>query len=201
VVCVYDVSSYFFQLLAIYLFLKFHEEHPVLSVVTMSIVVVVSTLNRESSALSVSILAVLLLMRYGFKSSTLLNILILTVSFLFTYIGLRYWIIDPYDVHITNINVGKYWKTMNLYGLLFWAIFFCLPMAIADSKENRLLISAFFLFSAPYVYTCLKDGILWEVRLYIPLFLGALFLSKLDTSRNVIQISELRLSRLKEVFG
>ena len=193
VVCVYDVSSYFFQLLTIYILLKFYREEPVFSMVTLGILIVVSTLNRESSALSVSMLAVLLLSRYGFKRRILWSVLILAVCFLLTYVGLRFWIVDPYHVHIRNHDVGKYLKTINLYGLLFWVIFFYLPMAIADSKENRFLIGAFFLFGAPYVYTCLKDGVLWEVRLYIPLFLGAFFLGKLDTSRHIVRISELQL--------
>lgn len=197
VVCVYDVSSYFFQFLALYLFIKFYDEEPVFTMITLSALMIISTLNRESSALSVSMLGVLLLTRYGAKKSTLWSLLILSASFLSTYIGLRYWITNPSDLHIRNLDVGNYLKTSNLYGFLFWAIFFYLPMAIADTKENRFLIGAFFLFSAPYVITCLKDGVLWEVRLYIPLFLGALFISKLDTSKQTVRISELRFGQLR----
>lgn len=201
VVCVYDVSSFFFQLLTIYLLLKFYEGKYVFTIVTLSILIILSALNRESAALSVSMLAVLLLTRYGLKGKSLGAVLILESCFFMTYVGLHYWIQDPMDIGIINGDVGKYLRTINLYGLLFWAIFFWLPMAIADSKENRFLIGAFFLCSAPYVYTCLKDGVLWEVRLYIPLFLGSLFLSKLDTSRHVIRISELRFRHFRKISG
>jgi hypothetical protein len=84
-----------------------------------------------------------------------------------------------------------------MIGLIFWGLFFYLPMAIAATVENKWLIVAFFILSLPYIYSCLKGGVLWEVRLYIPLFLSALFLSKLDVSAHAIRLSNftLRMSR------
>jgi hypothetical protein len=191
VVCCYDVSSYFFQLLILYIFLQFSPRHYFLSLSIICGLIILSTLNRESSALSVSMISLLLLTKYGWEKKNLVAIGSAAICFLTTYIALRFLIVNPEDLHVINAAAGNLLLDINVVGLLFWGLFFYLPMAIADSTENKYLIGVFFLFSLPYVITCLKDGILWEVRLYIPLFLGALFLSKLDVSEHAIRIADL----------
>jgi hypothetical protein len=178
-VCCYDVSSYFFQLLVLYVFLRWSDRYYLLSLLGIGVLIVLSTLNRESSALSVSMVALLLLTRYGINRKVILSIAGIAGCFLITYIALRHFIVDPRNIRVVNLQAGKILIDTNMIGLIFWLLFFYLPMAIADSTGNRWLIGLFFLFSGPYIFTCLKDGVLWEVRLYIPLFLGALFLSKL----------------------
>lgn len=195
VVCCYDVSGYFFQLLILYIFLKFADRLYFLALFTICELIILSTLNRESSALSVPMIGLLLLIRYGITKKTLISIGALAACFLAAYAALRILITDPQHLRIINIQAGKLFIGTNLIGLIFWGLFFYLPMAMADGPENRWLIGAFFLFSLPYVITCLKDGVLWEVRLYMPLFLGALFFSKLDVSAAVLKISALRMSR------
>jgi hypothetical protein len=190
-VCCYDVSSYFFQLLILYILLKFSDRYYWGSIATIGLLIVASTLNRESSALSVSMVALLLLTRYGINRKVLTGIGVVAVCFLATYVALRVLVIDPRHLRIINFQAGKLFIDTNIIGLIFWGLFFYLPLAMADGPENKCLIGAFFLFSLPYVFTCLKDGVLWEIRLYIPLFLGALFLSKLDVSTHVIRLMEI----------
>jgi hypothetical protein len=192
-VCCYDVSSFFFQLLTLYVFLRITDKHYWLSVFLISGLIVLSTLNRESSALSVSLIVLLLATRYGFNRRVILGMGMIAASFLGSYIGLHHFITDPSHMSIVNTQAGKLLIDTNMIGLFFWGLFFYLPMAIAVSPENKWLIGAFFLLSSPYIYTCLKDGVLWEVRLYIPLFLGALFLSKLEVSRHILKLSSLTL--------
>lgn len=190
-VSVYDVSSFFFQLLILYIFLRWSAKHFVVTMLVISALIVVSTLNRETSALSVSMIALLLLTRFGISRKTLFGIAGIAACFLATYIGLRILVVDPQHLRIVNIQAGKLFIDTNMIGLIFWLLFFYLPMAIADSNENKWLIGVFLLFSLPYILTCLKDGVLWEVRLYVPLFLGSLFLSKMDVSENVLRITDL----------
>ena len=197
-VACYDVSSYFFQLLILYIFLRFSPKHYSLSMTIIGLLIILSTLNRESSALSVSMISLLLLTTYGWSRKTITGIGILAVCFLSTYIALRYFIVDPKHLHILNIQAGKLLIDTNMIGLIFWGLFFYLPMAMADSNENKYLIGVFFLFSLPYIITCLKDGVMWEVRLYVPLFLGSLFLSKLDVSGHVLRITDF-LASLQEL--
>jgi len=197
-VCCYDVSSYFFQLLIIYIFLRFAERYYWATMLAIGALIILSTTNRESSALSVSMVTVLLLTRYGLTRKTLVGVVVSAVCFLATYVALRVLIVDPQHERIFNNQVGQFFLDTNLIGLLFWGLFFYLPFAIADETENRILIGLFFVLSLPYIITVLKDGVLWEVRLYIPLFLGALFLSKLNVSAHAFRVSRF-FSRLRVV--
>ena len=190
VVCCYDVSSYFFQLLILYLFLKYIDRYRTATLIGIGTLLIISTVNRESSALSVSMVVLLLLTRYGINRQTLISSGALAVCFLATYIALRYFIQDSAHLQIFNIQAGHLLIDTNITGLLFWGLFFYLTMAMANAAENRWLIAVFFLFSFPYILTCLKDGVMWEVRLYIPLFIGSIFLSKLDTSLHVIRLTD-----------
>jgi hypothetical protein len=188
-VCCYDVSSYFFQLLIIYIFLRFADRHYWGTMLSIGALVILSTVNRESSALSVSMAAILLLTRYGLTRKTLIGVGALAACFLATYVALRIFIVDPQHIRIMNPEAGKLFIDTNMIGLLFWMLFFYLPFAIAEKTENRILIGLFFVLSLPYIITVFKDGVLWEVRLYIPLFLGALFLSKLNVSAHAFRVS------------
>lgn len=188
VVCCYDVSSYFFQLLILYIFLKYIDRYRVLTLVVIGALLILSTLNRESSALSVSMIVLLLVCRFGINRYTLVGCMGLAASFLLTYIGLRYFIRDSSSLHIINLQAGHLLIDTNIIGLLFWGLFLYLPLSMAYSAENRWLIAGFFLFSLPYIITCFKDGVLWEVRLFVPLFIGSIFLSKLDTSSQMVRL-------------
>jgi hypothetical protein len=196
VVCCYDVSSYFFQLLILYIFLKYIDRYRMLTLSIIGALLIISTLNRESSALSVSMIILLLLAKYGINRRTILSCCWLAACFLLTYLGLRYFIRESSNLHIVNIQAGHLLIDTNIIGLFFWALFFYLPLSIANSAENRCLIAVFFLFSLPYILTCLKDGVLWEVRLYVPLFIGSIFLSKLDTAANIIRLTDRRTLRI-----
>ncbi len=198
-VACYDVSSYFFQLLILYIFLRFNHRQFWGTMIAVCALLIVSTTNRESSALSVSIIAVLLLTQYGFVRKSLIAIAAMAVCFLATYVALRILVVDPQHLHIVNIQMGNLLIDTNAMGLFFWLLFFYLPMAMAGEAENRWLIGLYFLFSLPYILTCLKDGVMWEVRLYIPLLLGSLFLSKLYVSAHVLRITSL-IGDLKALF-
>jgi hypothetical protein len=132
---------------------------------------------------------VLLLTRYGIARKTFTGVGLMAVCFLATYVALRVFIVDPQHLHIMNTQVGQFFLDTNLIGLLFWGLFIYLPFAIAEETENRILIGLFFVLSLPYIITVFKDGVLWEIRLYIPLFLGALFLSKLNVSAHAFRVS------------
>ena len=196
VVCCYDVSSYFFQLLILYIFLKHIDRYRRATLLAIGILLIISTLNRESSALSVSMVVLLLLTRYGINRRSLINSCALAACFLGTYVALRYFIQDTAHLQIINVQAGHLLIDTNIIGLLFWGLFFYLTLAISNTSENRWLIAVFFLFSLPYILTCLKDGVMWEIRLYVPLFIGSILLSKLDTSMHVIRLTDRNTLRI-----
>ena len=61
----YDLSSYFLQLLILYVFLKNIDGRYSQTMTTIMGLIVLSTLNRESAEVSVAMIALLLLTRYG----------------------------------------------------------------------------------------------------------------------------------------
>jgi len=190
-VCMYDVSSYFFQLLILYIYLRYIDQRFIETILFICLIVILSTLNRESSALSVSMIALLLFKKMGITKKSAASIASIAFSFLVTYLALRNFIVDRQHIRIINIQAGQFLIDTNIIGLIFWGLFFYLPMVIANSNENRYMIAFFHLLSLPYILICLKDGVLWEVRLYVPLFISSLFLSKLTPSGFTIHLKDL----------
>lgn len=183
VVCPYDISSYFFQLLVIFIYLKYSNRYYRLTLFLVCFLLVLATLNRESSALTVSFLVLLTLCKFGItKRSILFNTLIIT-SFLATYFSLRYYITEINEQKTQNdyLSYNLFFFPQNL-GIIFWVVFFYLSIVIANSQDNKIMIIIYHLASLPYIWICFHAGYLWETRLYIPLFLGSLCFSKLDMS-------------------
>jgi hypothetical protein len=183
VVCPYDISSYFFQLLIILIFLKYFETRYILSLAVICLLLILSTLNRESSALTLSFLAVVIYCKWGITRKSLISIFMIVLSFLSTYFALRYFIKTP-DLAIVTIDYLNYnlFFEANQVGILFWALLLYFTMATANSKENKVLIVCYHIASLPYIWSCFTAGVLWEVRLYMPVFLGSLILGKIDPS-------------------
>jgi len=183
VVCPYDISSYFFQLLILFVFLKYFDKYFAISLTVICLLMVISTLNRESSALTVSFLMLVLLCKFGLNKRAIFSISLIALSFLSTYLALRYFIKTPdprkFTIDFVQYNLFFY---ANRLGILFWLIFLYFTLTISNSKENKALIGVYHIISLPYIWTCLTAGVLWELRLYIPLFLGSLFLAKIDTA-------------------
>jgi len=189
----YDLSSYFLELLILYVFLKNIGSRYSQTMTTIMGLVVVSALNRESAEVSVAMVAVLLLTRYGATRRVLWNIAGMVGCWLVTYVALRVVIgaggPPPKAAAITST---AFEPDMFMMGVIFWVLFIYLPFAIAATEENKYLIGAFFLFSLPYIVSSLATGDLWAVRLYVPLFLGALFLSRLEVAGAAVKVSELK---------
>jgi hypothetical protein len=175
----YDVLSYFFLILIAFIFLKYYEKDFILTISSVSLLLILSTLNRESSALSVSFLLAILLFRYGLNKKTIVSMSLFAFVFLATYISLRL-LIRRTPPEPLNPLVRNFTALPNILGILFWVVLGAFVHFLSNARENRYLILFFYLISLPYVFVVFRDGVLWEMRLYIPLFLGAIFLSKLD---------------------
>lgn len=182
VVVPYDVSSYFFLLLFYYLLLSYLEKQSVLKLVLLSLVILVSTFNRESSALSLSLAATLLYSKFGLKKETILPIAVLGIVFLGVYFGLRL-MAEHFTTNDGNLLIENFTQPKNILGILFWLVFFSFTLILAKDKKAVQLILLFHLLSFPYLLLCFYTGILYEIRLYIPLLLTSLLLGKTQLSR------------------
>lgn len=186
VICPYDVCSYFFQLFTIYIFLEFIDRHYWPALLSTCLLIALGTLNRESSALTVAYLVLLVLGKKGLNNKGWISIISFIICFLTPYLALRFFIKDPPGWHspdtVDKFQLNLQWD-LSHWGIVFWILFSWLAFAICRNRENRRLIMYFYLACLPYIYACLISGVLWELRLFIPVFIGALFLSHLNTSR------------------
>ncbi len=182
VIVPYDISSYFFLLVFFYFLIQYLEKQSVSKLIFLSIIILVSTLNRESSALSLSLAATLLYFKFGLKKKTILPIAVLGLVFISVYFGLR-MVNENFTTNDGNLLIENFTQPKNLLGILFWLVFFIFTLMLAKDKKAAQNILIFHLLSFPYLILCFYTGILYEIRLYIPLFLTSLLLSKTELSR------------------
>jgi hypothetical protein len=195
----YDLSSYFLELLILYVFLKNIDSRYGQTMTTVMGLIVLSALNRESAGVSVALIAVLLLTRFGATRRVIWSIVGMAACWLVTYVVLRLVIGAGGPPPKAAADAGNGFEPdMFMMGVIFWVLFVYLPFAMAPTEENKWLIGGFFLLSLPYIITSIWSGDLWAVRLYVPLFLGALFLSRLDVAGAAVRISD-TISRRRPV--
>lgn len=182
VIVPYDVSSYFFLLLFFWVFVKYLDNKSPGNFILLAVIVAVSTLNRESAALSVSLAATLLCSRSGLKKATIIPVAALAGTFLTVYLGMRL-VAETFSTNDGNLLLQNFTQPKNILGLVFWFTFFAFTILISNGKEQTRNILVFHALSAPYIVMCLYTGILYEARLYVPLFLTGLILAKISAGR------------------
>lgn len=182
VIVPYDASSYFFLLLFFWLLLKYLEKNSFSNLIILAVILLISTLNRESSALSISAAATLLLSKFGLKKETILPVAVLGTVFISVYLGMRF-LNQSFSTNDGNLFLQNFTQPKNILGLLFWLTFLAFTLLISNGKEQIKNILVFHLLAAPYIFMCFYTGILYEARLYVPLFLTGLMLAKISVER------------------
>lgn len=184
----YDVSSYFFLLVFFWFLMKYLEQNSTKNLIILVAILAISTINRESSALSISLTATLLYTKFGIKKESIFPVVVLGIIFFAIYLGMRFSQ-GTFTTNDGNLFLQNFTDFKNLLGILFWAVFFVLPLMLAKDKKAFNSIIIFHILSIPYIAMCFYAGILYETRLYIPLFLTVLFLSKFDVKKIAAQNS------------
>lgn len=179
VIVPYDVSSYFFLLLFFYFFLKYLGENNHAKLIILAVIIIISTLNRESSALSLSLAATLLLSKFGIKKESILPVAVLGGTFVAVYLGMRFFS-QSFTTNDGSLLLENFTQPKNYLGLLFWAVFLLFSLLISKDKTAVRNILLFHALSLPYILMSFYSGILYEVRLYVPLFLTSLFLAGIE---------------------
>ena len=179
VIVPYDVSSYFFLLVFFYFLLKNLEKSSSLNLIILGFILIISTLNRESSALSISLAATLLYAKLGLKKEMIKPILILAIAFIAVYFGMRF-MNESFSTNDGNLLLQNFTEPKNMLGLLFWIVLFIFSLIIAKNHQAKRNILIFHLFAIPYLLMCFYTGIIYEIRLYVPLFLTSILLSRID---------------------
>ena len=178
----YDVSSYFFLLVFFWFLMKYLEQNSTKNLIILVVILAISTINRESSALSISLAATLLYTKFGIKKESIFPVAVLGISFVAIYLGMRLSQ-GNFTTNDGNLFLQNFTDPKNGLGILFWAVFFVFTLILAKDKQSKNLIFLFHFFSIPYIAMCFYTGIIYEIRLYVPLFLASLLIGKLHLSK------------------
>ena len=182
VIVPYDVSSYFLIVLFFYFLLKYLEKNSDFNLIILVVILMISTLNRETSALSISLAATLLYSKYGLRKEMVKPVLILALTFIAVYLGMRF-LHESFTTNDGNLLFQNFSEPKNILGFLFWMVFFLFTIIIAKDQHAKRNIILFHVFSIPYVLMCIYTGIMYEIRLYIPIFITSLLISRTDISK------------------
>ena len=182
VIVPYDVSSYFLIVLFFYFLLKYLEKNSNFNLIILVVILMISTLNRETSALSISLAATLLYSKYGFRKELIKPVLIFALTFIAVYLGMRF-LHESFTTNDGNLLLQNFSEPKNILGFLFWMVFFLFTIIIAKDQHAKRNIILFHVFSIPYVLMCIYTGIMYEIRLYIPVFITSLLISRTDISK------------------
>jgi len=133
----------------------------------MSLIIILATLFRESSALIISsFVSYQYIIRKENIISSFKKSLPLIFSFLIIYFGVRMFLGDLIFSEGFKENTGFRY----IYQLLFVFSFFGILM-MDVSKYFKKLIYIFLILSLPYIFTIFYSGLMVELRLTIPIFL------------------------------
>jgi len=196
----YDNSAVFLLLLGFYCTLDYYRNRQFKDLLFLSFIILVSTMNRETSCLNISFLAALFFTEFPKSKDDIFNALktlaLPVFAFLLPYFILRltipqntgddYYFFESITLkyNFTGINQIAGW----MFGVLLlkFVYFYAIP-------ENRKLITRFLLISFPYILMIFLVGILWEIRLFVPLIYGAVvlaFLKIAETDDRERKVSE-----------
>ena len=178
VIVPYDISSYFFLLVFFWFLIKYLEKNSTKNLIILITILAISTFNRESSALMISLAATLLYSKFGIKKESIFPVAILGISFLIIYLGMRFSQ-GTITTNDGNLFLQNFTDPKNLFGIIFWLVFFVFSLILAKDKASANRIWLFHFFAIPYLAMCFYTGIIYEIRLYVPLFLVSLLIGKL----------------------
>ncbi len=176
VITPYDMLAYCLNVIGIYFTLQFFNTRKIIFFSLFCISIIISTLVRETSAINLAFFMVVFIKknRFDFREikSKIWLILVPTFLFVLTYIGLRFYFGSP------EVIQGNYWvqnllKPKNILGIAFFIV---VSRYLIYLSQKKNLLRLFIFFCAPYLVTIFFGGILWEIRLFTPLFLSMIFL-------------------------
>lgn len=179
VIVPYDNSGYFLMMVFFIFLLRYLSKPGPGGMFVLTIIIMLSAANRESAALSLSLAATLFIEKWGVGRRTIKALLPLGIGFFVVYMGLRV-LHKSFATNDGSLLLENFSKAKNLLGLLFWLVFFLFTILISLDRRSLRRVLLFHLFSLPYIGMCFYSGILYEARLYMPLFLTSLFISRLE---------------------
>jgi phosphate/sulfate permease len=181
----YDNSAVLLFLVTAYWSFKYYFSPSVKNLLWICVFTMISAFNRETVCLNISLLGALMLNKFSTNwkdyKPVFSAVIFPAICFVLAYLVLR--IVKPQvenqDFYFFESITLKYNFTgiNQIAGWLFGVLTLNFIYYYATSAENRKLISRFLIFSSPYILMIFLVGILWEIRLFVPLIFGATVLA------------------------
>jgi len=184
VITPYDVAAYSSEVFSFTTFLIYLRTNKWKYLLFTCILIGIATLIRESSALILSLMGAVYLSLFGFSFSWVKKMIFPCLSFIITYIGLR-WYVNSASVQISENNKlveNLTFRPSALMGIGMAVIIFYLIRKAAEGMNKKLLYH-FLLLSVPYVVMVIFAGLLVELRLWLPIIVGACVLYKINLQK------------------
>ena len=179
----YDTLSYFLLTLGILTCLKYLHSGSIFFLMALCLVIMVATLNRESSLMILSFMAAIY---WGnnplFDFQWIKKMILPAICFLLPYVALRMYLSGNNQFSdglflYSNLDVTK---LSSMTGVFFALIILYMIFNMASSEENKRLIRRFMLMASPYMLIIFLVGIIIEYRLWVPVIIPAAILSMID---------------------
>jgi hypothetical protein len=188
VVVSYDNMSYSLQIFGFMLLLSHLKKPDNKMFFAYLIVIVISTLNRESSALLLSMHAAVLVAIVGSRKN-IFELIISTLVFVTTYLALRFSLGFEQSVIQEITYITNVFSIYSVAGIAFFAAMTYLLLMRLESDVEKRAGFAFIIFALPYLVVCFLGGYFIEIRLWIPIFLGLILIGNMNISSNLRQDS------------
>lgn len=182
----YDASALFLFIITVCFSIKYIENKSFKNLLIITLLIIISTLNRETSSINLAFLGALLLTENWQKKENFISIVkdlsLPVIGFVATYLAVRIFLNNGAG---KSLNEGFYLlqnltKPNNVFGILFFLIFMKFAYLMSNTAENKKTITKFILLCSPYLIMIFCVGILWETRLFIPIILGSVFIALMN---------------------
>lgn len=185
VIVPYDYSAYFFNNLIIFIFIKNYLLNQKKYIFLLILLIILSTLNRETSALTISFMAALVLAEKHKILTMIKTIAAPAITFLIVYFTLRFYF--GFDSGIINkltfmLNLIS---PLNLFGIFVGLVSFYIIFIFVENKIAKMGLIYFFIFSLPYIIITLISGITFEIRLWTPLIINSTIILLYFNNRSI----------------
>ncbi|HSL88017.1 MAG TPA: hypothetical protein VK870_01800 [Ignavibacteriaceae bacterium] len=179
VILPYDVLSYFFISLAVLLLLV---KKNIFTTLLLAAVVVLGALTRETITLIFPLYFVILLKKDEWKFHVnRTEFFVLLIIFAAIYLTLR--VIYGFESSFSGriLFPDNIISPQNLIGFLFMI---CTSLIFLFNEQTKKPALIFLILSAPYFFLILMTGIMFEIRLFVPVFILLMIIMMISRSKS-----------------
>jgi len=170
-----DMMALFCYLTGVLLTLKFLHKKNSLDFYILICVIFLSTFVRETACLNIAFFAAVFFDIKEIKENKyrfVLKTITLVIAFLVPYLGLRVIWKQEETTFVEGFYINRNFSSpFNLAGLIFAIIVLYFIYKLCFGEANKKTFKKYVFFSLPYLFMITMVGLLWEVRLFVPLIL------------------------------